>query len=45
MQKYVIFVEKRILKKFANDKSYRKVRESCHFTVKYRGATQLKFKI
>ena len=26
---------KRILKRFANDKSYRKVRDYCHFTSKY----------
>ena len=26
---------KRFLKKFANDKSYRKVRDHCHFTGKY----------
>ena len=36
---------KRILKKFPNHKNYRKVRDRCHFTVKYRGATQLKFKV
>ena len=29
---------KRILKKFANDKNYRKVREHCHFEGKYRAA-------
>ena len=29
---------KRFLKKFTNDKNYRKVRDLCHFTVKYRGA-------
>ena len=29
---------KRFLKKFANDKNYRKVRDYCHFTGKYRGA-------
>ena len=28
---------KRILEKFANDKNYRKVRDHCHFTGKYRG--------
>ena len=29
---------KRILKKFAKDKNYRKVIDHCHFTGKYRGA-------
>ena len=29
---------KRILKKFANDKNFRKVRDHCHFTGKYRNA-------
>ena len=29
---------KKILKKFANDKNYQKVRDHCHFTGKYRGA-------
>ena len=29
---------KRILKKFAKDKNYRKVRDHCHYTSKYRGA-------
>ena len=29
---------KRFLKKFINDKNYRKVRDYCHFTGKYRGA-------
>ena len=39
---------KRILKEFANDKSYRKVRDHCHFTGKYRGAdgvSNLKFNV
>ena len=39
---------KRILKKFANDKNYRKVTDHCHFTGKYRNAAHsicnLKFK-
>ena len=30
--------EKRFLKQFTNDKSYRKVRYHCHFTGKYGGA-------
>ena len=30
---------KRFLKKFTNDKNYRKVRDHCHFTGKYRGAS------
>ena len=29
---------KRFLKKFPNDKNYRKVRSHCHITGKYRGA-------
>ena len=29
---------KRFLKKFADDKNYRKVRDHCHYTGKYRGA-------
>ena len=29
---------KRILKRFAVDKNYQKVRDHCHFTGKYRGA-------
>ena len=29
---------KRLLKKFANDKSYRKVRDNYHFAGKYKGA-------
>ena len=29
---------KRFLKKFVNDKDYRKVRDHCHYTGKYRGA-------
>ena len=40
---------KKILKMFANDKNYRKVRNHCHFTGKYRNAThsicKLKFNI
>ena len=30
-------VKIRFLKKFTNDKNYRKVRDHCHFTGKYRG--------
>ena len=30
--------DKRLLKKFANDKNYRKVRDHRHFTGRYRGA-------
>ena len=33
MQKYVIFAEEKS-KKFAKDKSYRKVRDYCHYTGK-----------
>ena len=32
---------KRFLKEFFNDKNYRKVRDHCHFTDKYRGATKI----
>ena len=28
---------KKFLKRFANEKNYVKVRENCHFTIKYRG--------
>ena len=31
---------KRFLKKFANDKNYRTVRDHCHFTGNYRGAAR-----
>ena len=36
---------KRILKKFANDKNYQKVRDHCHFTGKYRDTEHLKFNV
>ena len=40
---------KRFLKKFVNDKNYRKVRDHCHFTGKYRGTVHsicnLKFNV
>ena len=40
---------KRILKKFAKDKNYRKVRDHCHYTGKYRSAAHsicnLKFNV
>ena len=40
---------KKFVKKFANDKNYRKVRHHCHYTGKYRGAahiiSNLKFKV
>ena len=40
---------KRFLKKFVNDKNYRKVRDHCHYTGKYRGAAHsicnLKFNV
>ena len=40
---------KMLLKKFAKDKNYQKVRDHCHFTGKHRGAAQsicnLRFKI
>ena len=34
MQKYVTFAEKRILKKLAKSKNYRKVRDHCRYTEK-----------
>ena len=41
--------EKRLLKRFANDKNYRKVRDHCHYTGKCRGAAHricnLKFNV
>ena len=33
-----VICEKRFLKKFANNKNYRKLVDHCHFTGKYRGA-------
>ena len=45
----VIFMKNKFFKKFANDKNYRKVRDDCHFTGKYRGAAHsicsLKFNV
>ena len=32
---------KRILKRFATDQNYRKIRHHCHFTGKYRGAAHI----
>ena len=49
MQKYVIFVEKRIFKNLSKTINYRKVRDHCHYTGKYRGAAHsicnLKFNV
>ena len=39
MQKSVIFVKKKIENKYLKDKKYRKVRDHCHYTGKYRGVT------
>ena len=40
---------KKIIKRFANDKNYRKVKDHCHYTGKYRGAAHsvcnLKFNV
>ena len=48
MQKYVIFAE-RILKKLSKSTNYRKVKDHCHYTSKYRGAAHsicnLKFNV
>ena len=38
MQISVIFVKKKILNKYLQDKKYRKVRDHCHYTEEYRGA-------
>ena len=49
MQNYVVFVEKKILKKFSKDINYEKVRDHCHYTGKYRDAAHsicnLKFNV
>ena len=49
MQKYVIYVEKRILKKLSKNTNYRKVKDHSHYTSKYRGAAHsicnLKFNV
>ena len=37
MQQSVIFVRKKLKKKYLKDKKYRKVRDYCHYTGKYRG--------
>ena len=48
-RKSMLFCEKRILKKFATNKNYRKVSDHCHYTGKYRGAAHsicnLKFNV
>ena len=36
---------KRVIKKFANEKNYREVRDHCHFTDKYRGASHRIFNL
>ena len=49
MQRYDIFVKKRILKKLCKSISYREVEHHCHYTCKYRGAahsiSNLKFNV
>ena len=49
MQQIVTFVEKKILKKLAKSKNYRKTRDHCHYTGKYRSAahsiSNLKFNV
>ena len=38
MQNYIYYIcGRKILKKFARDKNYQKVRDHCHYTAKYRG--------
>ena len=39
MQKYAILVKKRLKIKMLEDEKWRKVRDYCHYTGKYRGAT------
>ena len=41
MQQNVTFAEKKIIKIFAKDKNYRKLRDHCYFTSKYRSATHV----
>ena len=45
--KSMLYLRKKILKKFGKDKSYSKVRDHCCYASKYRGAAQsiCKFKI
>ena len=38
MQKFVMFVQKKVSKKLSESKKYRKVRDHCCYTCKYRGA-------
>ena len=45
-EKNIVTVNKtRILKKFAKDKYYQKVRDNCHYTGKYRGAVHSDFNL
>ena len=39
IQKSVIFVKKKFENKYMEDKKYRKVRDHCHYTRQYRGAS------
>ena len=39
MQKSVIFVKKKFENKYLKDKKYHKVRDHCHYSGEYRGAT------
>ena len=43
----MLYLRKKILKKFVKDKNYRKVRDRCCYASEYRGAAQIicKFKI
>ena len=38
--KYAAFAEKMLEDKYANDKKYCKVRDNCHYKVKYRSAAR-----
>ena len=40
--KSLLYLWNKILKKFAKDKNYRKVRDHCHYTGKYRGTALMK---
>ena len=39
MEKSVIFIKRKFENKNLKDKKYRKVRDHCHYTMEFRGAT------